>query len=189
MPINTPRSLLSLLCGAAIALCGCSSSSVGPHGDDANARALREVLRTEFPTTQGEQKQLSDFRGKIVLLHFFSSWCVECEGEAPSLKNLGRSFEGSDFAIVGVAIDDDPFETKRFVDRHQISYPVLMDVSGELKGFFSVRGLPVTLILDRSGNPVTFQDPQTGAVTAKLEGSRRWDSEGPVQMIAGLIEN
>ena len=189
MPIISTRTILPLLCSAVIALCGCSSSGVPPHGDDANARALKEVLRTEFPTTSGEQSKLSDFRGKIVLLHFFASWCVECEAEAPALKNLSNSFEGADFAIVGVAIDDDPFDTKRFVDRHQISYPVLMDVAGDLKGFFSVRGLPVTIILDRSGSPITFQDPQTGSVTAKLEGSRRWDTEGPVQMIAGLVEN
>jgi hypothetical protein len=91
--------------------------------------------------------------------------------------------------MVGVAVSDEPFEVKRFVDRHQIPYPVLMDVSGDLKGFFSVRGVPVTLILDRSGSPITFRDPQTGSVTAKLEGARRWDTEGPVQMIAGLIEN
>ena len=187
--MNVSRPLLSLLWAVTVALCGCSTSSVGPQGDDANSQALREVLRTDFVTTQGEQTQLSDFRGKIVLLHFFSSWCAECDAEAPSLKNLSRSFEGADFAVVGVAIDDDPFETKRFVDRHQISYPVLMDVSGELKGFFSVRGLPVTLILDRSGTPISFQDPQTGSVTAKLEGGRRWDTEGPVQLIAGLIEN
>lgn len=183
------RSLFALLVNSTLILSGCSSSSVGPRGDDANARALREVLRTEFPTTQGNQAQLSDFRGKIVFLHFFSSWCGECDAEATSLRNLNRAFEGSDFVMVGVAVNDDPFETKRFVDRHQLSYPVLMDVSGELKGFFSVKGVPVTLILDRSGSPVSFQDPQTGSVTAKLEGARRWDTEGPVQMIAGLIEN
>ena len=52
----------------------------------------------------------------------------------------------------------------------------------------SIKDLPVTMILDKNGVPVMFQDPQTGKFTSKLTGARRWDTEQPVEMIAGLVE-
>jgi hypothetical protein len=95
---------------------------------------------------------------------------------------------GTDFQIVGVAIDGDPFEVQRFVSQLRIPFPVVLDIDGELKRFFSVQQVPTTIFLDRMGIPVTFKDPETNAATAKLLGARRWDTERPVEMIAGMIE-
>lgn len=163
---------------------GCSSTTQ----PDPNMQGLREVLRTEFPTVQGEQESLSAYSDKIVLLHFFASWCAECAAEAPTLRNLQNAFAGSDFQVVGVAVDDDPFEAQRFTRQYGLQFPVIMDTQGELKHYFSIKDLPVTMFLDRKGSPVTFQDPQTGGHTAKLTGARRWDTEQPVEMIASMIE-
>jgi hypothetical protein len=63
-----------------------------------------------------------------------------------------------------------------------------MDVTGEIKDYFSVKELPTTLMLDRVGVPIYFKDPKSGAVTAKIEGPRAWDTTEPVQVIAGLVE-
>jgi len=168
-------------------LASCSSLSSAPE-PDANSHALLEILQTNFATSAGGQKSLSDLQGRIVLVNFFASWCAECAQEVSSLKNLVTSFEGTDFSVVGVAVFDDPVNAKQFVSRLQIPYPVLLDPAGELKQFFSIKELPVTLILDREGRPLQFQDPKTGAVTAKFEGGRRWDTAQPVEMIAGLVE-
>jgi peroxiredoxin len=131
---------------------------------------------------------ISDHRGKIVMLHFLSSWCRECTAEAPALSNLHDSFKGSGLSIIGIAVDDEPFQTQSFTTRLQFPFPVLMDVSGDLKSFFSIKQLPSTLFLDRQGMPIYFKDPDSGQVTAKLEGARAWDTTLPVQMIAGLVE-
>lgn len=176
------RSFLCALLGSVLA--GCFSTTE----TDPNIQGLKEVLRTEFPTVQGGSKSIAEYRDNIVLLHFFASWCVECSAEAPTLRNLSKSFAGSDFKIVGVAIDDDPFEAQRFVRNYGLQFPVIMDTQGELKHYFSIKDLPVTIFLDRSGVPVTFQDPQTGGYTSKLTGARRWDTEKPVEMIASMIE-
>jgi peroxiredoxin len=141
------------------------------------------------PVANGGQMSISDQRGKIVMLHFMSSWCRECSIEAPSLRNLHDNFKGSQFAIVGVAVDDEPFQTQSFVTRLQLPFPVLMDITGDLKSFFSIKELPSTLFLDRQGTPIYFKDPNTGNITAKLEGPRAWDTVQPVQMIAGLVES
>jgi peroxiredoxin len=168
----------------AVVALGCASSAPS----DPNMEGLKEVLRTEFPTVQGPQASISTYRDNIVLLHFFASWCVECSAEAPTLRNLQKSFSGSDFQIVGVAIDDDPFEAQRFVSNYGLPFPVILDSQGELKHYFSIKDLPVTMLLDKNGVPIMFQDPQTGNFTSKLTGARRWDTERPVEMIAGLIE-
>lgn len=179
--------IFSILTSIAVFLTGCFSGRSHLE-EDTNATALREVLKISYPTTQGDQASISDFHGKIVLLHFFSSWCVECAAEAPTLRNLSQAFEGSDFAVVGVAIDDDPYNIQAFVSRFQLPFTVLLDSAGELKRFFSIQDLPVTLFLDRAGTPVRFRDPLNGTETAQLSGSRRWDTAAPVEMIAAMIE-
>jgi peroxiredoxin len=176
---------IAMLLGITISASGCFSSA---SENDPNMASLREISRTEFPTVQGSQESLADYRGKIVLLHFFASWCSECIAEVPTLRNLHNAFKGSAFQIVGVAVDDDPFDAQSFVRQFGVPFPVILDTQGELKSYFSVKDLPVTLFLDRKGVPVTFQDPQTGGYTAKLIGGRRWDTERPVEMIAGMIE-
>ena len=167
------------------AVSGCISS---PAPKDPNASGLQEVLQTDYTTVQGSRLNLANYSGKIVMLHFFASWCSDCIGEAPSLRNLHTAFMGTDFQIVGVAIDGDPFEVQRFVSQLRIPFPVVLDIDGELKRFFSVQQVPTTIFLDRMGIPVTFKDPETNAATAKLLGARRWDTERPVEMIAGMIE-
>jgi peroxiredoxin len=179
---------LALIFVGAFAASGCSSRSSSSAPSE-QSQALREVLQIKMPSANGRQMSISDQRGKIVMLHFMSSWCRECSVEAPSLRNLHNNFKGSQFEIVGIAVDDEPFQTQSFVSRLQFPFPVLMDVTGDIKDFFSIKQLPSTLFLDRQGTPIYFKDPSTGNVTAKLEGSRAWDTTQPVQMIAGLVEN
>ncbi len=180
-------SLVLLLSGLLAAL-GCSPRSSSSASSE-QTQALREVLQLKIPVANGRQMSISDQHGKIVMLHFMSSWCRECSSEAPSLRNLHDNFKGSQFAIIGVAVDDEPFQTQSFVTRLQLPFPVLMDVTDDLKSFFSIKELPTTLFLDRRGTPIYFKDPNTGNTTAKLEGPRAWDTVQPVEMIAGLVES
>lgn len=177
----SPLVLLSLL--ATISLSGCSLS----RQLDENSQALHTMLHTDFVTTDGSRTSLNSFEGKVVLLHFFASWCGECAVEMPSLATLGENFDPSDLVVVGVSTDNDPVEAKSFVSTHKVAFPVILDTTGELKRFFSVRDLPTSLFLDRTGNPILFKDPSTGKASGKIEGARRWDTAGPVEMIAGLV--
>lgn len=173
----------ALLCSLSLVSCSSSKAPLNP-----NAHGLQEIIQTEFPSIQGPRESLSNYNGKIVLLHFFASWCPDCAQEAPSLRNLDVALKGSDFQIIGVSIDNDPFEARAFADRFGLPFPIIVDPQGELKQYFSINEIPTTIFLDRLGVPVTLQDPDTGVVTAKLVGARRWDTERPVEMIAGMIE-
>jgi hypothetical protein len=91
--------------------------------------------------------------------------------------------------VVGVAVDDDPFQMQAFISKYQLPFPVILDETGELKTFFSVKELPTTLFLDKRGVPIRFQDPMTGNVTAMITGPRVWDTAEAVEIIAALVEN
>jgi peroxiredoxin len=184
---NSVQRIVATICIAACSavLAGCASSKV-PLSP--NSQGLQEVIQTEFATIQGPRESLSNYSGKIVLVHFFASWCPDCAQEAPSLRNLDAALKGSDFQIIGVSIDDDPFEARAFATRFRLPFPIIVDPQGELKQYFSIKEVPTTIFLDRMGVPVTFQDPASGVATAKLVGARRWDTERPIEMIAGMIE-
>ncbi len=167
---------------------GCSMQTPGSEAR-ANRSALQSTLKTLYPTVSGQQISLGSFSGKIVLLHFMASWCRECSTEAASLNNVHASFKDSNFSVVGVAVDDDPFQMQVFNSRHSISFPVILDTSGDLKAFFGAKVIPTTIFLGKNGLPIRFSDPTSGEISAKLEGARVWDSSKPVEMIASLVES
>jgi peroxiredoxin len=162
---------------------------MGPAGEGKNNRsALDSALRTTYPTVSGQQVALSDFKNKIVLLHFIATWCADCAVEAPSLNSVHASFKDSNFSVVGVAVDDDPFQMQVFRSKHNVQFPIMLDTTGNLKTFFGVKALPTTIFLGKNGTPIRFADPGDGEVSAKIEGGRVWDSPQSVEMIASLVE-
>lgn len=181
----TGAAALTLLCS--LLLLGCSAATPGARTHD-QSRALQEVQQIALPTTTGASVRLADQRGKIVMLHFFSSGCRECAREATSLRNLYNSFKDSPFALIAIDLSGDPYQAHTFVHRFGLPFPVAVDPRNELQEFFSVRTVPTTLFLDRSGSPVYFRDPSNGSVGAKVEGARAWDTAEPTEMIAGLVE-
>jgi peroxiredoxin len=182
-----PTSALTLALLCSLLLIGCSTATVGDRTRE-QSRALQEVQQIALPTTSGASMRLADQRGKIVMLHFFSSGCRECAREATSLNNLYRSFKDSPFALIAIDLSGDPYQAHTFAARFGLPFPVAVDPGNELQEFFSVRTVPTTLFLDRSGFPVYFRDPSNGTVSAKVEGARAWDTAEPTQMIAGLVE-
>ena len=163
---------------------GCATQS----SPAVNNSGLHEISTLHLPMVGGGEMSLNQYSGKIVMLHFFSSWCTGCAAEAPSLRNLYMSFKDSKFQIIGVAIDDDQFDTQVFVSKYSLPYPVVSDTEGDLKDFFQIKELPTTLFLSKNSTPIHFKDPQTGETTAMLVGPRAWDSVKPVEMIAGLVQ-
>lgn len=168
------------------ALLACSPATVSY---DENQAGLAFTLGEEFVTASGEQTRLADFNGRIVLLHFLSPQCALCEKESPSLKKLHDSFKDSGFSVVGVAVKGtDPFSAHSFALRNNIRFPILMDTEGSLAEFFSISEIPSSLFLNRDGVPLRLEDPGSGEPTSIITGPREWDTEGPVEMVASIVE-
>lgn len=97
---------------------------------------------------------LADYRGKAVVLNFWASWCAPCKDEAPELESVWQRWRDKDVVIVGVDLQDFGADAQRFVDRYDLSYPVLRDTQNWTWGRYGLSGLPETYFVDRQGRLV-----------------------------------
>jgi len=114
---------------------------------------LQGMLAPDFslPQLTGEQLELSDYRGKVVLLDFWATWCDPCREEMPRFVDLQNKYGSLGFQVIGVSMDDEPGPVRDFCQRFKMNYPVVMGNAkiGELYG--GVLGLPIAFLIGRDG--------------------------------------
>jgi peroxiredoxin len=126
----------------------------------------------------GKAVSLSDFKGKIVFLNFWTTWCPECRYEMPSMQNLHTYFKDKDFAMVAINMNEPAAVVKRYFRDHKLTFTALLDSINELGAPFGIRGIPTTYIIDREGG-----------IIGKAFGSRRWDSKKSIALFEHLINS
>jgi thiol-disulfide isomerase/thioredoxin len=141
--------------------------------------AAKAVPAVYFATADGDQKQLSDFQGKVVLLNFWATWCAPCRIEMPMLSELQTEFGGKNFEVVTIATGRNaPGALKRFFDKAGIeNLPRHRDIKQQLARKMAILGLPITVILNRQGKEI-----------ARLRGDADWSSDSAKSIISALIE-
>jgi len=104
---------------------------------------------------QSKKVSLSDFRGKVVLLNFFATWCPPCRQEIPELAKIYQQNKKRGLVILGISLDTDgvPFILNSFVKRMKIPYPILIG-TGEVAEDYQVFGIPTTFLIDKEGKIV-----------------------------------
>jgi peroxiredoxin len=158
---------LALLLFAQSSLVGCvDRHGLGP-GDKPPEFSL--------PSTEGSQVSLSDVKGKVVLVNFWASWCVPCLKELPALERLRLQLGSKDFEVLAIGIDDDMKSLRQAAQRAQVTFPILLDHTGEAKRLYKVQGVPESFILDKEGTLQLLDDPASGPVV-KIVGPRDWDT-------------
>ena len=126
------------------------------HNRASRAGTLQQsqtLLAPDFtlPQLDGQTLRLSSYRGKIVLLDFWATWCVPCREEIPHFIELQDKYRADGLQIIGVSMDDGPGPVRSFCQEFHLNYPVVMGNAkiGELYG--GVLGLPIAFLLDRNG--------------------------------------
>lgn len=99
----------------------------------------------------GENLRLSEYRGEVVMINFWATWCGPCRQEMPLLDELYDRYERVGFRLLGVNIDDDPRRAMSMAEELGISFPVLFDDRKEVSELYRVDAMPVTVIVDREG--------------------------------------
>ena len=145
------------------------------------------VPRFSLPDTGGKTVSLDSFRGKVVLLHFWATWCHTCLDEIRALDLIYKKYQDQGFVVVAVAIDDSLPKLQQFQRDYQIQLPILVDTDQVVKKNFNLLGLPIMQALDRSGRLTSLIDPESGQITERVSGVREWSSKSGLKSIEQLL--
>jgi thiol-disulfide isomerase/thioredoxin len=99
----------------------------------------------------GASLSLSQYRGKVVYLDFWASWCAPCAAALPALDALRQEFPEDQFRVLAVNVDSDPKLARQFLDRRPVGYPSAADPEGTLPARFEVETMPTSFLIDRQG--------------------------------------
>jgi thiol-disulfide isomerase/thioredoxin len=157
----TRRSIMTLVALVGVGLAGVLGLVALRSGDASRGPAVVELLREPidvppFTVTDlgGRTLTSSDWRGKVVIVNFWATWCLPCLAEIPDLIALQQKYP-EEVVVVGISEDEGPIEpVKRFVAEKSINYPVAMATPELRKAFPGVLALPTTFVLDRDGRMV-----------------------------------
>ncbi len=145
-------------------------------GEAATIADHLEALRVQLPQEpvaapdfsleglDGRPVSLKGFRGKVVFLNFWATWCVPCREEMPAMERLHREYGTRGLAMVAVNFQESKAEARAFADEFRLTFPILLDTKGAVTRSYAVRALPVTYLVDRDGK-----------ILWKAAGRRVWD--------------
>jgi len=102
--------------------------------------------------TQKGNASLSDFRGKVVYVDFWASWCGPCRKSLPFLDSVRNELKGKGFEVLAINLDEDVKTAREFLKQYPVSYPTLHDAEGKTPDAFGLRGMPTSYLIDRNGN-------------------------------------
>jgi peroxiredoxin len=146
-----------------IAPLGVGSGAPGFHATD---------LRTSRPAT------LTDYRGKVVLLNIWATWCPPCRVEMPSMERLHKKLAGTDFRLVAVSVDtDDSTTVNAFVREMGLTFIILHDPSTAIQQIYQTTGVPESFVIDRDGT-----------IVKKVIGPAEWDAPVNEALIRRLLD-
>ncbi len=136
--------------------------------DAGNAQeSLKPAPTFELPDINGKKVSLADFKGKVVLINFWATWCGPCKAEMPSLNNLYAAFKNEGFVVLAVSIDPSEKPVRSFVAEKGLTFPVLMDPEKEVYfDQYAAFAMPTSFLIDRKG-----------MIAEKFIGERVWDSQ------------
>jgi peroxiredoxin len=126
---------------------------------------------------QGREVSLKSYRGKVVLLNFWATWCPSCRKEIPSMVKLYESYKNKGLEIIGINLDKlDKSGIEKFSLEYNITFPILLDPTGKTAALYGITALPATFILDRNGK-----------IQEKVAGGKDWSSEENLKIFETLL--
>ncbi|PCI25192.1 MAG: hypothetical protein COB67_11020 [SAR324 cluster bacterium] len=172
------KSILSLIafsiCFAGTLLAGGTLDGIKPPYPIQKISPPVEVYAFSLVDPQNNPVKLGDYKGKILLLNFWATWCIPCVKEMPDFEALLAALEGEDFAILGINVMDSKSRVLRFLKQKKITLPIALDAKG-IYPKYKVQNFPTTLILNKEGQEI-----------GRTVGIREWDSPESIEFFRTL---
>jgi len=132
-----------------------------------------------LPDLQGKTQRLTDYRGKVVFLNFWATWCKPCKEEMPSMQVLWDNLKNQDFMMLAVSMDrvTTTKDIPSFVETLKLSFPILTDSWGQTDKRYKLMGVPETYIID-----------QNGVLREKVIGPRDWTRRESIETIVQMLQ-
>lgn len=129
-----------------------------------------------LPDLNGKSKSLHDYRGKVVLVTFWASWCLPCREEMPTIREAYERHRAAGFEVVGISIDARPADAAAFVAEFRIPFDNLLDGDVRVGRQYRALGVPTSFLLDRSGR-----------IAYRVVGPRDWTDAASLEAISKLL--
>ena len=133
-------------------------------------------IRLSDPT--GRPISLSEFRGKIVFINFWTTWCLACVIEMPSMEKLHQKFKDRDFVMLAINLQESASRVKQFYKEHKLTFTTLLDITGDVGAGLGIRSIPTTFILDKNGR-----------IIGKALGPREWEGKKSIALFEYLTDS
>ena len=159
---------------AVLALSGAFDTVESRVAPGAPAPDFHAVTLDAHPVVKG----IADYRGSVVLLNLWATWCGPCEWEMPSIQALHNDFAEAGLKVVAVAVDDPGFEqrVRDFVARKGLTFEILSEGSGKIEADYEARGIPATYLIGRDG-----------IIRKRVAGASDWNTAANRALVAQLL--
>jgi cytochrome c biogenesis protein CcmG, thiol:disulfide interchange protein DsbE len=127
-------------------------------------------------TADGQRVSLASLQGKVVLLNFWATWCLECRAEMPVIERMHREFSVQGLAVVGINAREGTTSIREYAKELGLTFPLILDPKGTINAAYGVVGLPTTFLIGRDGRPV-----------ALAIGPREWSAKPALALIQALL--
>ena len=133
---------LKTLMFASVVLCSVLAHAIASQ-DDAPDFTLKNL--------QGSNIRLSEYRGQVVLLNFWASWCGPCRQEMPLLDRIHQRYQDAGFAVVSVNVEGDQVPARALAQETGVTFPVLIDTNQQVSELYGLEAMPSSILIDRDG--------------------------------------
>jgi cytochrome c biogenesis protein CcmG, thiol:disulfide interchange protein DsbE len=149
------RLLSALVLLAGLLLIFFSADKTGASTGGRIPAPQKGFLAPEFTlaTPKGDRVALSELRGRAVLVNIWATWCPPCQAEMPAIEKLYREYQGRGLTVLGVnaTVQDNPLDIVPFVQKYELTFPILLDETGEVARKYDLRSLPSSYFINRDG--------------------------------------
>jgi len=175
-PESGGRGALRWVLAAAVLAMGGALILLGEGGTAPLRRGDAAPDFTRPRLTDAEPASLSTYRGQVVLLNFWATWCKPCEDEMPAMQDLWDRLHDRGFELLAVSVDENEADVAPFVERLDLRFPVLLDPGGDVSRTYQTMGYPESILIDRDGR-----------IVERYVGPKPWNQPDYVDRVERLL--